>query len=68
MCELLNALVGFDRKLLMNALIGFTSSVVSDSISNSLRVVKTTRQTYGQTIRCATTNSLRGTGTQCISP
>lgn len=41
------------RKLLRNALIGFSASVVSDSISNSLRVVKTTRQTYGQTISYA---------------
>jgi hypothetical protein len=34
-----------------NAVIGFTASMVSDTISNSLRVVKTTRQTYGETIR-----------------
>jgi len=38
------------KKLGRNALIGFISSVVSDSISNSLRVIKTTRQTFPQTI------------------
>jgi hypothetical protein len=27
-------------------MIGFTASVISDSISNSLRVIKTTKQTY----------------------
>jgi hypothetical protein len=32
-------------KYVRNAMIGFCSSVVSDSISNSLRVVKTTKQT-----------------------
>ena len=39
------------RKLARNALIGFCSSVVSDTISNSLRVIKTTRQTYTTPIR-----------------
>ncbi len=34
------------KKLGRNALIGFLSSVVSDSVSNSLRVIKTTRQTF----------------------
>ncbi|XP_023322126.1 uncharacterized protein LOC111696668 [Eurytemora carolleeae] len=34
------------KKLARNALIGFCSSVVSDTVSNSLRVIKTTRQTY----------------------
>ncbi len=34
------------QKLGRNALIGFCSSVVSDTTSNSLRVVKTTRQTF----------------------
>lgn len=44
-------------KYVRNALIGFCSSVVSDSISNSLRVVKTTKQTsidpvtYPQAVR-----------------
>jgi hypothetical protein len=33
------------KKLARNALMGFTSSVVSDTISNSIRVVKTYRQT-----------------------
>merc|ERR1712032_1489800 len=33
------------RKLLRNAGIGFVSSVASDTISNSLRVIKTVRQT-----------------------
>ena len=33
-------------KLARNALIGFCSSVVSDCTSNSIRVVKTTKQTY----------------------
>lgn len=32
-------------KLLRQAFIGFTSSIVSDTISNSLRVIKTTKQT-----------------------
>lgn len=34
------------EKFARRAMIGFTASVVSDSISNSLRVVKTTKQTY----------------------
>merc|ERR1711997_468616 len=38
------------KKLGRNALIGFVSSVVSDTTSNSLRVIKTTRQTYPHTI------------------
>lgn len=44
-------------KLLRQALIGFTSSIVSDTVSNSLRVVKTTKQTskdvlnYKQTVQ-----------------
>jgi len=37
-------------KLLRNAFMGFTSSVVSDTISNSIRVIKTTRQTHEQRI------------------
>ena len=36
----------FSRTLLRNGFIGFTSSVVSDCFSNSLRVVKTIRQTH----------------------
>jgi Mitochondrial carrier protein len=33
-------------KLGRNAFIGFTSSVISDTCSNSLRVIKTTKQTH----------------------
>ena len=38
------------KNLTRNAVIGFTSSVISDSISNSIRVLKTTRQTYDKPI------------------
>mmetsp|Transcript_554 Transcript_554/g.1037 ORF Transcript_554/g.1037 Transcript_554/m.1037 type:complete len:344 (+) Transcript_554:148-1179(+) len=38
------------KKLGRNALIGFCSSVVSDCTSNSIRVVKTTKQTYHEPI------------------
>lgn len=38
------------KKLMRSAFIGFVSSVVSDTISNSLRVVKTYRQTSPTTI------------------
>ena len=38
------------KKLARNACIGFTASVVSDTISNSLRVIKTVRQTYHEPI------------------
>lgn len=34
------------KKLARQAGIGFTASIISDSISNSLRVIKTTKQTY----------------------
>ena len=34
-----------------NAVIGFASSLVSDTVSNSLRVIKTTRQTFSEPIR-----------------
>lgn len=34
------------KKLTRNGFIGFTASVISDSCSNSIRVIKTTRQTY----------------------
>lgn len=40
----------FASKLGRNATIGFCSSVVSDCISNSVRVVKTTKQTYHEPI------------------
>ena len=36
------------KKFGRNAVIGFTASVVSDSISNSMRVIKTTRQTSAE--------------------
>lgn len=45
------------KKLLRNAGIGFVSSVISDTVSNSLRVVKTYKQTnpetisYGETVK-----------------
>ena len=45
------------KKMSRNALIGFISSAVSDTVSNSVRVVKTYRQThheiisYGQAVR-----------------
>jgi hypothetical protein len=38
------------EKLGRNAFIGFTSSVVSDTVSNSLRVIKTTKQTSAEAI------------------
>lgn len=38
------------KRLGRNAFIGFSSSLVSDTVSNSLRVIKTTRQTYGKPI------------------
>ena len=38
------------QKLASTAAIGFFSSVVSDTVANSLRVVKTTRQTVPHTI------------------
>jgi hypothetical protein len=34
------------KNLTRNAVIGFTASIVSDSLSNSLRVVKTIKQSY----------------------
>jgi len=38
------------KRLLRNALIGFTSSLISDTSSNFMRVIKTTRQTATTTI------------------
>ena len=38
------------KKFLRNGLIGFSSSIVSDSCSNSLRVLKTSKQTYPNNI------------------
>ena len=37
-------------KILRNGIIGFSSSIVSDTCSNSLRVIKTTKQTYNNNI------------------
>lgn len=37
-------------KFARNALIGFVASIISDTTSNSLRVIKTTRQTFNKTI------------------
>ena len=41
------------KKFGRNAIIGFCSSAVSDTCSNSIRVLKTTRQTYETPIRTA---------------
>jgi len=47
----------FEQKLLRQATMGFCSSVVSDTSSNSIRVIKTTKQTaqhpitYGQALK-----------------
>lgn len=38
------------KTLLRNGFIGFSSSIISDCASNSIRVVKTTRQTFQQPI------------------
>ena len=38
------------RKMARNAFIGFMASVISDTISNSLRVIKTTRQTFSEVV------------------
>jgi len=46
------------KKLARNAAIGFTASVVSDTISNSLRVIKTVRQTYHEPISYSKTVQL----------
>lgn len=46
------------KKLARNAVIGFTASVVSDTISNSLRVIKTVRQTYHEPISYSKTVQL----------
>ena len=47
----------FAKKLMRSAILGFSSSFVSDTCSNSIRVIKTTRQTattpmtYPQVVR-----------------
>ena len=38
------------KKFSRNAVIGFCASAVSDTVSNSIRVLKTTRQTYDKPI------------------
>lgn len=38
------------KKFARNAIIGFSASAVSDTVSNSIRVLKTTRQTYDKPI------------------
>lgn len=38
------------KQLARNGAIGFCSSVVSDTVSNSLRVIKTTRQTFSEAV------------------
>jgi len=38
------------KKFTRNAIIGFSASAVSDTVSNSIRVLKTTRQTYDKPI------------------
>ena len=48
--EILPNYQGTGSNLVRNAFIGFTASVVSDTISNSLRVIKTVRQTYYEPI------------------
>jgi hypothetical protein len=44
--ELLPRVDDLPRKLLRAAVIGFTASAVSDTCSNSIRVIKTTKQTH----------------------
>ena len=70
---------GFAARLARNGLIGFCSSAVSDTCSNSIRVIKTTKQaatspmTYGQAFRCVVEKDGyaglfgRGLGTKLIS-
>ena len=41
----INVNIGRGKKLARNAFIGFCSSAVSDTCSNSIRVMKTTKQT-----------------------
>lgn len=38
------------QKLVRNAVMGFTSSCISDTASNSIRVIKTTKQTHATVI------------------
>lgn len=48
--ELLPKFDDLPRKLLRAAVIGFTASAVSDTCSNSIRVIKTTKQTHTEPI------------------
>lgn len=48
--ELLPVAESFPAKLLRAAVIGFTASAVSDTCSNSVRVLKTTRQTAAENL------------------
>ena len=43
------------KKLLRGAFIGFNASLISDTVSNSLRVIKTTKQTFPGSISYADT-------------
>ena len=45
MNELLPQYDDLPRRLLRSAVIGFTASAISDTCSNSIRVIKTTKQT-----------------------
>lgn len=48
--ELLPKYDDLPRKLMRAAIIGFTASAVSDTCSNSIRVIKTTKQTHTEPI------------------
>lgn len=48
--ELLPKYDDLPRKLMRAAVIGFTASAVSDTCSNSIRVIKTTKQTHTEPI------------------
>lgn len=67
------------RRLCRSAVIGFTASAISDTCSNSIRVIKTTKQTHAEPISYPKALSmviakdgvsglfLRGLGTKIIS-
>ena len=38
------------KRLLRSAIIGFSASAVSDTCSNSIRVIKTTKQTHSEAV------------------
>ena len=50
------------EKVARHAIIGFTSSVVSDTITNALRVIKAIRQTTGKTYGDAVSSVLKRDG------